>query len=399
MKQTIMIMAMMLAAALSNAQTPKTQLSHHDPAANPARQAASAKPNYQYKLNSIISNDNVEASFYHYDASHRLISVFESVIGEYEVDDSLYYNNQGQMVRLSGFQHLGNEWKNVYYVDYTYDPQGNIATRTNYNNINGTFQLGGTYHYTYNAQNQITLTELDLGGTIFQKIEYAYNNGLLATETWYSYSPYGLQPDEQFIYQYADGRLTDIYNNASEDGSSWTVSTHETFSYDSYGNCTEYHKYNSFNNEVDRKLYDYDLSRTLAQTLMPWHPELTRPKSYTNTNTIMIEHWYSVDVDMVLQYVCDYIYSYSGIDEAGISPASQTSLKAYPNPAATKLNIEIEPTQNATAELLDLSGRQLKSQKVDGSHAQMDVSTIAPGIYLLRVTAAGQTTTRRVIVK
>lgn len=400
MKQTIIIVALMLTAGLCNAQAPKTMLNHDDPAANPTRQTAEVKTDYQYKLDNIISDDNIEATFFHYDASHRLISVFEAVAGEYEVDDSLYYNDKNQMVRLSGFQHLGDIWKNVYYVDYTYDAQGNIATRKNYNNISGSFQIGGTYTYTYNAQNQITHTELEMGGTIYQKIDYEYTDGRLATETWYSYTMSGLLPDTRFTYQYANGRLTDRYEETTDDyGSTWDSYTHETYTYDAQGNCTEYHKYNNFNNEVDRKLYEYDLNRPLSATLMPWHPELIRPQTYTNTHAAILEHWYSADVDMVLQYICDYVYSYSGINDNGIRRADKTRLKTYPNPATSMLNIEVAAAQNATAELLDVSGRQLKSQKIEGSRAQMDVSTIAPGIYLLRVTAGGTTTTERVIVK
>jgi hypothetical protein len=122
--------------------------------------------------------------------------------GGFSVIDSLFYNEQGQMVRLAGWQLLDGSWKNVYYIDYTYDAAGNIASRTNYNDFDGVWQLGAVYAYSYNADNQIVLTTLTMSGVQYQNVEHSYVEGRLFEELWFAYTGSGPSPDEKLTYRY-----------------------------------------------------------------------------------------------------------------------------------------------------------------------------------------------------
>ncbi len=62
-------------------------------------------------------------------------------------------------------------------------------------------------------------------------------------------------------------------------------------------------------------------------------------------------------------------------------------LNLYPNPATHVLNYELSGTPPDLIELLDFQGRILKRVKPDSGRGQMDISSLAPGIYSLKVYA------------
>ena len=102
-----------------------------------------AKNNYQYMLTNFCTNDMYQFCDYSYNGQNQLIAVKDSVGGDYSLIDSLFYNGRGQMIRMSGWQLLNGRWENVYYIDYTYDQAGNIASRTNYNNFGSWVKKSG----------------------------------------------------------------------------------------------------------------------------------------------------------------------------------------------------------------------------------------------------------------
>lgn len=92
---------------------------------------ATKSGNYNYKMSSYATDDNYLRCNFSYDATHRLVAVKQ--ILDYEVVDSLFYDSNNRLIKLSGWQMIGGKLENVYYVDYTYDATGNLASRTNYN--------------------------------------------------------------------------------------------------------------------------------------------------------------------------------------------------------------------------------------------------------------------------
>jgi hypothetical protein len=80
--------------------------------------------------------------------------------------------------------------------------------------------------------------------------------------------------------------------------------------------------------------------------------------------------------------------------------AGALPLRAWPNPAREALEVELAPAlgSRARVELLDLSGRRVRSLEVHGSHVARlaNLRDLAPGVYLLRVRQGNAIRTTRV---
>ena len=345
-----------------------------------------AKNVYQWKMSSFYTDDYYQVCTFTYNADNRLLTMSDAIDGEYDVIDSMTYDAAGNLVRLSGWQLLNGVRQNVYYVDYTYNDAGLITSRSNYNNFDGVWELGGIYNYTYNSQNQLVLTTLNLGGMVYQKTEYQYDENNCVQELWYSYDfdSGTLIPSEKYVTSYVDGRKVLVQDSVSDDGFYWMYYGKSTFLYDNNGNCLEYHHYDEDNNEVERSVYTYDNTMPLGNVLMPWNPEMNRPKTYDNVNACVREAWYSLDVDHVLQYVCDYIYDYEDVQTAVRNPmAGKVTL--YPNPALGYVVLDGLSEKETEIQIFDISGRLLSTRNVTGSSSVLDVSDLASGCYVVRL--------------
>lgn len=355
---------------------------------------------YQWEMTSFYTDDYYQICNFSYDADHRLWAMSDSIYGEYQVIDSMSYDAAGNLVRLSGWQKLGGVWQNVYYIDYTYNAAGLITSRTNYNNFGGSWELGGIYHYTYNAQNQLVLTTLDFAGMLYQKIEYQYIGNDCVQELWYSYSFDSgmLFPSEKYVTSYADGHKVLVLDSVSDDGSLWMYNGKSTYLYDNSGNCTEYHHYDDANSEVERSLYTYSPSMPLSSTLIPWNPEMDRPRMYDNVDACVREAWYSVDVNHVLQYVCDYIYDYADI-QTSVQSHGVSKVSLYPNPASGSVVLDGLQDCGAEVQIYDLSGRLLSVRHAEGPSMMLDIAALAPGCYLVRVKQGDEVTIVKMMVE
>ena len=340
----------------------------------------------QWEMSRFYTDDYYQICNFSYNADHRLLAMSDSIRGEYQVIDSMSYDASGNLVRLSGWQKLGGVWQNVYYIDYTYNAAGLITSRSNYNNFGGSWELGGIYNYTYNAQNQLVLTTLNMGGLLYQKTEYQYSGDDCVQELWYSYNfdMGALLPTEKLVTSYADGHKMLVLDSVSDDGTYWQYNGKSTYLYDNSGNCTEYHHYDGTNNEVERSLYTYASAMPLSSTVIPWNPEIDRPRMYDNVDACVREAWYSLDVDHVLQYVCDYVYEYNDIT-TGVQAAESQSVSLYPNPASDRIVLDGLADGEAEVRIHDLSGRLVLTRHAAGPTAVLDVSSLAPGCYVVRV--------------
>jgi hypothetical protein len=358
---------------------------------------------YNYRLASYNTDDLYITCEYHYDAYRRLVAVHELVPSEYELIDSIRYNEQNQLVRLDGYQKMGASWTNVYFIEYTYNAQGLIASRSNYNNFGGIFELGGTYDYTYNEAGQIIHTELTMGDMVYQTVDYEYENGLLATETWSYSNPFSqsgdFEPAERMSYTYNNsGNLTLITYETYDGISDWGLYGTRTYTYNEVGNCTEMHAYDADENETERSIFTYDNS-LLEETLMPWTPEMTRPETFNNKNIYTLEEYWALDVDFVLQYVCDYEYNYVGIDEGvGLADVEQLPLTITPNPTENIIVLSGLAEGTHQMEIVDMAGRIVMSDNVSNSK-QIDLSELQKGCYLVKVMNNQKLYTSKVIVK
>ena len=88
------------------------------------------------------------------------------------------------------------------------------------------------------------------------------------------------------------------------------------------------------------------------------------------------------------------VYHLQGAPQ-GIIDVVMPELAVSPNPAKGSLTVEGD---EGHLQLLDLEGREVKSCHHRGSRTTMDVSTLPRGVYLLRLTTAQGTASRRVML-
>lgn len=395
----ILLVALCLSAYCLKAQ-PANHLRQDGHHINMVEQMAT-KNNFTHKLVAFRTSDNYWFNDFYYDWQNRLIAVHDSVRGDYSVTDSLSYNDMGQMVRLSGWQRFGTILKNVYYIDYTYDAEGNIASRTNYNFFDGEWNLGGVYNYTYNADHQMTRSELTMMNRIFQRVVYNYENGLLDSEVWYDYDfeTSELAPSEKIVYSYENGRKVRECDSLYVGNNSWEYNGLRTYSYDNDGNCTEYHYYDNTRGEAERSVYSFNQDLPMNTVLMPWNPEMVRPNPvcYQNVLACEREEWHQVDVDHVLQYVCDYLYYYEEINN-GISQLKTESLQVSPNPATDNVVVDGLLDEWAQVQLVDVTGRLVKTIMMNNVANTFSVQDLPAGCYLLRVCQQGTARVGKLVV-
>lgn len=75
-----------------------------------------------------------------------------------------------------------------------------------------------------------------------------------------------------------------------------------------------------------------------------------------------------------------------------------SKLKIYPNPAKDVISIETDNVKISSVELFTLLGQKVKSQS-SLTDNKLSVSDLSKGIYLLKVSAEGSSTTKKIIIE
>lgn len=97
-------------------------------------------------------------------------------------------------------------------------------------------------------------------------------------------------------------------------------------------------------------------------------------------------------------YVDDVTLSYAQ-DSTGIQDHNSQSVAIYPNPATNYVTINPANQQVYQYQMMDLTGKVVRSQAKVSGKVTIDTRSMAPGIYMLRMNQNGATTTRKVVVK
>lgn len=359
-----------------------------------------AKNGYTHRLASYRTSDDYQICNFFYNSNGRLVAIKDSVRNDYSLIDSLTYDHLGQIVRMSGWQLLNGVWENVYVIYYEYDEEGNRISRTNYNNFDGVWELGGVYNYSYDSYGNVVLSELTMGGIVFQKVEYTYSSagGDLVCELWYGYNGSRLFPSEKIVTVWVDGKKDREYDSVSDDGVHWRFNGRSEFFYDESGNCTEYHHYDNTGSEVERNIYDINTELPLSQTFMPWTPETTRPKTYQNVHAYDREAWYAVDVDHVLRYVCDYLYEYEETT-AGIRTTETLEVSVFPNPSHGFVTLRGVVGRVVAIRVMDVMGRTVMTSEIKPDVPVIDVQSLVPGCYVMQIVSDGGMSSVRLVIE
>jgi hypothetical protein len=83
----------------------------------------------------------------------------------------------------------------------------------------------------------------------------------------------------------------------------------------------------------------------------------------------------------------------------GINDAKENMIKVYPNPATDKLNVEVSVTSKV--QMLDINGKQvIAEQNVNANQKHsIDVSDLAPGVYMLKIYNDKFVNTKKVVIR
>jgi hypothetical protein len=71
----------------------------------------------------------------------------------------------------------------------------------------------------------------------------------------------------------------------------------------------------------------------------------------------------------------------------------------YPNPAKDILNIESRQKQLETITIVDLLGKTVRSATITDMQARIDLSPLANGLYLVKITAADESHVFKIVKK
>ncbi len=72
-------------------------------------------------------------------------------------------------------------------------------------------------------------------------------------------------------------------------------------------------------------------------------------------------------------------------------------MQIYPNPAKTFLNVTSTNFEEKEVEIYNVLGKVVLSSKVINS--QVNVSNLAAGLYVVKVTEAGKTSSRKLVIE
>lgn len=350
--------------------------------------------NATYHLSDRISTDRYELKHFTYDQNERVIAVKDSSgdpqYGFLMVIDSITYNEQNLVSRIDGYQLLDGVWKHVYYVNYRYDADGNMIERTNFNSFGSeSFSQGGVYDYIY-ENGRLVRHDMYFGdhATIAEQCFYQYDaqNHLISEISLQGFGVLDSSLRTNYTYD-ANGRLSSLQIFIYEpDLYVWDTDNSEYFLYDDAGNCIEHSVKNRLGMYTDRRFYDYHATITSDQVSMPYYvPELSYPEAYDDANMRILEHWFTLDVNYDLQYVCDFQYLYDG-QEMSVEDLPMAQSSVYPNPTDGLLHIRNDQQNVKNIMLYDVFGKLLLSESVNDASGVVNMSQYPSGVYLLKMT-------------
>ena len=368
-------------------------LGHQEPLNAPQLRAEGESVRY---LKSFEAKDGTETYQYFWDENNRL-SHYTRVIkgGENNLNaiDSLTYDEQGRLIRWDDWQeYVTDRFAHASYNEFTYNEQGLMATRTNYNAMYNEWVIGGTYEYTYNEDGTLKRSDLYMGKSRkhFQSFEYFYEEGKLVKELWMQQGFSGELENAQLVeYTYEEGKKEVAKSTWDAGRSDWNYSSKDVYLYDDAGNCLEKQTWNT-TRLVTKYTYDFD-DRLVAETLLPINVKIEHPSFYNNVNLYTMEHYYSIDptdVEKGLQHYTDFRPVYSddmgdswGDDTAVADVNAQPRVALYPNPATNVAYLNGLPA-GQTVYLYSVDGALLRTAVADNTGAlTLDLHNVPAGRY------------------
>jgi len=191
--------------------------------------------------------------------------------------------------------------------------------------------------------------------------------------------------------------------DASYDGGNSWLLLKDTFDYGmsqfySFFWDSDYHLVNGVN--TPHKLITSGRSEGWIQSTFcwQWYPMVKIDTIISPPDSLMVRFTFISDslIKNKEGWMIDDFYTFlpicSGINEEN---SIENIVSVYPNPANN--NITIESLQKSTIEILNIQGQTILQQKIQQGKTDIDISSLAKGIYILRVTSNDKTALTRII--
>lgn len=353
---------------------------------------------YEYKLTEI--NSKVVPDYYKYmydEANGRLDSAthyFESDGYIFDCTNKYVYDEKGNEVQERGFQKFEGDDFYTYtmYINYTYDDQGRVTSRTNFNRDfygGDQFILGGVYEYIYEGDKLVQRNSYwDLERTDkFEEVKYSYDEqGRLSEENYYSsIFDDGLQFANGTKYIYNDeGRLSEkIKTVANMITYEPEAGGGEEFTYSADGNIVKWLRYNRNPEEPeDIEYFTFDTDLKKENTLYPVEKEWDGTIYLNSQNAVLSDTVYQTDWTGQLGVYDILEMKYEPVVTTGIStvrPATQTMMQvSYENGTVRLTGVK----DNEQVRVYSASGLMMTDNKYNSKEG-VDLSSLPTGAYII----------------
>ncbi len=361
----------------------------------------------KYRIAHFYAEDGWQTWDYNYSdaTSTNMVSINEAEFFEnppLEIIDSLGYDANGNIVRLDTWQKFEGEWILACYVEYTYNDMGLRTSRTNYNNFEGDFELGGVYRYYYDADGKMTNWAMEFFGMEdYETCTMEYNeDGTLKSEVGmiYDFSTYNMEYSYMFEYAYDDNKNMVRRTEYFYELEAWVPKALMLNEYDEFGNCVVEELATMSGHVSDRKIYTYDTNISIDDVYHYPNPEEDQPALPQMKSMVKSYEYYTENDSYELVYVTDYMFDYEVYEEGttdttAVAEVNKVAANIYPNPAKDYVMIQSEADY---VEVVDVYGRVVFATEMTDM-LKVDMSNFATGVYFVRLQANGETSVQKIM--
>jgi hypothetical protein len=266
---------------------------------------------------------------------------------------------------ISEWDEMSETWDVAYKTDFVYNSFNMVSTTVDsFLEGDEEYNYGKTEWY-YNQDLQLLKNEyysdIEMDGIMVMNfmIEYAYENGVLKSETSSELNNDGkMQYSDRYNFSYNDdgvmiSELDEIYDAESDE---WII------------------------DEKTETTYRSDLQ--FENTIFPVFFFGNYTSVEYSLGVFDEVYSYDYDEDWYLYYTENYYYSELG---TGVTEqASNKTWSVYPNPANDQLYVNSNEVLDANCILFDASGRVILDQKVIAGQT-IDLSLVKAGCYILQI--------------
>ena len=324
-----------------------------------------------------------------YDEQNRIVTITESG-DDYSYKIEYLYNENSMVSKEFEFELLDDVWDTIGKTIYEYDPDGHMVTSNSYD-YDGEWIPSGRMTWEYVAGKLDHDIYYYYGETDWMPLtrnDYAYNSEGLCREQLQSHWEGVWTESYKIEYEYDEaGNRQTVTSSTRYELDDWIYTYKTRYYYDENGNChaSEEYYYNETDWEIESTTtYNYDLAvsvETTAGILMIWDEDLPIHNKLLDCQ--------------IRAYGDEWNTTFYYSDCVGLVEKPECTAQLWPNPASE--TVHINGLDAAEVQVYNALGQIVKTVK---SSNEINVSDLAEGVYLLRITSIdGKASTSRLIIQ